>query len=121
DSVEQGHAGRRRVHGVIAGGAIHVGDRIRIQPSGRESRIAGIFADGRDSEQAVAGQAVILTFSDLVEVAPGELVSAADAPAGTSDQFEATVVWHEDEPLFSGRPYRVLAGGRQVSLTITDI
>ena len=120
-SVVQGEAGGCGAHGMIAGGAIRVGDRIRIQPSGRESRIAGIFADGRDSDQAVAGQAVILTFSDPVEVSSGDLVSAADAPAGTSDQFEVTVIWHDDEPLFPGRPYRVLAGGRQIALTITDI
>lgn len=120
-SVESGDTGHCRPRGTIVGGIIRVGDRVRIQPSGKESRIARIVADALESEQAIAGQTVIVTLEDPIELAPGDLLSAADAPASTSDQFEATIIWMDDEPLFAGRSYLVAAGGRQVALNVTDI
>jgi bifunctional enzyme CysN/CysC len=39
--------------GTIAGGVIRPGDRIRVQPSGRESTVARIVTRDGDLEQAV--------------------------------------------------------------------
>ena len=48
--------------GLIVSGDVRAGERIRVAPSGRESRVARIVGPRGDLERAVAGQSVTLTF-----------------------------------------------------------
>ena len=107
--------------GTIAGGVIRPGDRIRVQPSGRESTVARIVTRGGDLEQAVSGQSITLTLNDEIDISRGDVISTVDAPAETADQFEITLVWMHDEPLLPGRPYLLKIGTKTVTATITDI
>jgi bifunctional enzyme CysN/CysC len=106
--------------GLIAGGSVRPGDRIRVQPSGRESRVARIVAEDGDRDLAVAGESVTLTLEDEVDISRGDVISAADAPAEVADQFECTLVWMADEPMLPGRPYLLKLGTRTVGATITE-
>ncbi|MBB5744430.1 sulfate adenylyltransferase subunit CysN [Brevundimonas variabilis] len=107
--------------GQIVSGAIHPGDAVRISPSGQTSRIARIATFDGDLDRAVAGQSVTLALSDHVDVARGDVISAADRPLEAADQFEATIVWMADAPLLPGRAYDLKIGARTVSARITDI
>lgn len=107
--------------GTIAGGKVTVGDRIRVQPSGRESRVARIVTRDGDLNHAVVGQSITLTLTDEVDISRGDVISVAEAPAGTADQFEATIIWMHDDPLLAGRPYLLKIGARTAPVTITDI
>lgn len=111
----------RGFSGLIASGSIKPGDRIRALPSGRESRVARIVTLPGDLPQAVAGQSVTLTLEDEIDVSRGDVIATADAPAPVANQFEATVVWMDDEPLPPGRTYLLKLGARTVSASITDI
>jgi bifunctional enzyme CysN/CysC len=106
--------------GTIAGGSVRQGDRLKVLPSGRESRVARIVTLDGDLERAVAGQSVTLTLEDEVDVSRGDVLAAADSPPGVADQFETTIVWMADEPMLPGRPYWMKIGTRQVSATITE-
>jgi bifunctional enzyme CysN/CysC len=110
--------------GLIASGHVRPGDRVRVQPSGRESTVARIVAyspdGGGDLPVAVAGQSVTLTLADEVDISRGDVISAADAPAEVADQFECSIVWMADEPLLPGRPYLLKIGTRTVSASITE-
>ncbi|RYE94297.1 MAG: sulfate adenylyltransferase subunit CysN [Myxococcales bacterium] len=101
--------------GLIAAGTVRPGDRLRVLPSGRESTVERIVTSGGDLERAVAGQSITLTLRDEIDVSRGDVLSAAEAPVGVADQFEATVVWMDDEPMVPGRPYLVKLGTRTVS------
>ncbi|MGL1832992.1 sulfate adenylyltransferase subunit CysN [Rhodocyclaceae bacterium SMB388] len=107
--------------GCIAGGVVRVGDRIRVQPSGKESTVARIVTGDGDLDEAIVGQSVTLTLADEIDISRGDVISAASTPAGTADQFETTIIWMSDEPLLAGRPYLLKIGTRTVSATITDI
>ncbi|MFT3759249.1 sulfate adenylyltransferase subunit CysN [Thauera sp.] len=107
--------------GTIAGGAISPGQRIRVQPSGRESTVARIVTHGGDLERAVAGQSVTLTLADEIDISRGDMISTVEAPAEVADQFETTIVWMHDEPLLPGRPYLLKIGAKTVTATVTDI
>ncbi len=107
--------------GTIAGGRIATGDRVRVQPSGRESTVARVITPAGDTAHAVAGQAVTLTLRDEIDITRGEVISRADDPAEVADQFEATVVWMADEPLLPSRPYLLEIGTRTVNATVTDL
>jgi bifunctional enzyme CysN/CysC len=111
----------RGFSGLIASGSIKPGDRIRALPSGRESRVARIVTLPGDLDQAVAGQSVTLTLEDEIDISRGDVIATADAPAPVANQFEATVVWMDDEPLPPGRTYLLKLGARTVSASVTDI
>ena len=106
--------------GYIASGSVVPGDRIRVQPSGRESTVARIVAFGGDLPRAGAGQSVTLTLADEIDISRGDVISLASNPAEVADQFECTIVWMIDEPLLPGRPYLLKLGTRTVSATVTE-
>jgi bifunctional enzyme CysN/CysC len=106
--------------GTIVAGAVSPGDRVKVLPSGRESRVARIVTMDGDLERAVAGQSVTLTLEDEIDVSRGDLFCPATLPAGVADQFETTIIWMSDEPMLPGRPYWLKIGTRQVSATITE-
>ncbi|MCG5501654.1 sulfate adenylyltransferase subunit CysN [Ectothiorhodospira lacustris] len=107
--------------GTLAGGVVRPGDRIRVQPSGKESTVARIVTRDGDLEQAVAGQSVTLTLADEIDISRGDMISAAREPAGTADQFETTLIWMHDEPLLPGRQYLLKLGARTVTASVTAI
>jgi bifunctional enzyme CysN/CysC len=106
--------------GLIASGSVRPGDRLRVQPSGRESRVARIVALGGDLPGAVAGQSVTLTLEDEIDISRGDVLSAASAPAEVADQFECSLVWMSEEPMLPGRPYLMKIGTRTVSVSVTE-
>jgi bifunctional enzyme CysN/CysC len=110
----------RGFSGQIASGTVKPGDRVRVLPSGRESRIARIVVQPDDLPRAVAGQSVTLTLTDEVDVSRGDVLAAADDPPAVADQFETTLVWMDDEPMLPGRPYVLKIGTQTVSATITE-
>ena len=107
--------------GLLASGSVRPGDRVRVQPSGRESVVARIVGQGGDRALAVAGESVTLTLRDEVDISRGDVISAAEAPAEVADQFECNLVWMDDEPLLPGRPYLLKLGARTVNATVTEI
>jgi bifunctional enzyme CysN/CysC len=106
--------------GFISSGAVRPGDRVRAQPSGRESRVKSIVTMTGEQPLAVAGQSVTLTLEDEIDISRGDVISAAIAPAEVADQFEATIVWMIDEPMIPGRPYLLKIGTQTVSATVTE-
>jgi bifunctional enzyme CysN/CysC len=113
--------GFRGFAGTMLGGRLKVGDPVRIQPSGRISRIARIVTPSGDLTEAVAEQSVAVTLDDAFDVARGDLVVSAAEPAEIADQFEATVVWMNPAPLLRGRGYHVRLGAKQVTGTIAPL
>ena len=105
--------------GLITGGTLRPGDRIRVLPSGVETTIDRIVTADGDLPEARAGQSVMLTTTDEVDISRGDLLAAAVAPAGVADQFEAHVVWMSEQPMLPGRPYLMKIGTRTVGLTMS--
>ena len=110
----------RGFSGLIAGGEVRPGDRIRVLPSGQTSTIARIVTKDGDLPSAVAGQSVTLTFADEIDCSRGDVIAAADSPPEAADQFEATLIWMAEEPLLPGRPYWLKIGTSLVSAQVTE-
>jgi len=110
----------RGFSGQIASGVVRPGDRVKALPSGRESTVERIVTLGGDLPEAVAGQSVTLTLKDEIDVSRGDVLSAAGQPPEVADQFEATIVWFDDEALLPGRPYLLKLGTRTVSAQLHE-
>ncbi|GAB7550317.1 sulfate adenylyltransferase subunit CysN [Cupriavidus sp. 8B] len=103
--------------GTVASGRVKRGDRLRVLPSGRESRVARIVTYEADLEEAVSGQSIALTLEDEIDISRGDVLAPIEVPAGVADQFEATIVWMSDEPMLPGRPYLLKIGAKTVTAT----
>jgi bifunctional enzyme CysN/CysC len=111
----------RGFSGMIASGAVHPGDRLRVLPSGKESRVARIVTYDGDREAAAAGESVTLTLEDEIDVSRGDVLAGVDALPGVADQFQATIIWMAEEPMLPGRLYWLKVGAKLTSATVTDL
>ena len=107
--------------GTVVAGKIKPGDPIRIQPSGRTSKVQRIATFDGDLQEAIAGQSVTLTLADEVDCSRGDMIVTADNPPEVANQFEATVVWMNESPLLRGRSYLMKIGTKIVTATIAPI
>jgi bifunctional enzyme CysN/CysC len=106
--------------GTIVSGSVRPGDRVRVLPSGRESKVARLVTMDGDLAGAVAGQSITLTLADEIDVSRGDVLAKPDSLPGVADQFETTIIWMSDEPMLPGRPYWIKVGAKQVTATITE-
>ena len=110
----------RGFSGLIVGGTVAPGDRVRVLPSGRTSTVARIVTRDGDLEHAVAGQSVTLTLSDEIDISRGDVLAAADEPPEVSDQFEADIVWMDETALLPGRAYLIKLGATWAQATFAQ-
>ncbi|MGO4168580.1 sulfate adenylyltransferase subunit CysN [Novosphingobium sp. YAF33] len=110
----------RGFSGLIATGSVKPGDKIRVLPSGKTSTITRVVTYDGDLEEAVAGQSVTVCFADEIDCSRGSVISVADNPPQTADQFEATFVWMADEAMVPGRAYWLKVGTQMVSATVQE-
>ncbi|HEY8011987.1 MAG TPA: sulfate adenylyltransferase subunit CysN, partial [Rudaea sp.] len=108
----RGFAGR------ILGGSIKPGDAIRVLPSGKQSTVARIVTFDGDRTAATRGESVTLTLADEIDISRGDVICAANDPAGFADQFEASIAWMAEEPMLPGRAYLVKLGASTVGAAI---
>ena len=108
----------RGFSGLISSGTVKPGDAVRVLPSGKTSTVTKVVTLDGDLDEAVAGQSVTICFADEVDCSRGNVIAAADAPPEVADQFEATIVWMEDEALHVGRSYWLKIGTQMVSATV---
>ena len=104
----RGYAGR------ILGGRVRAGDAVRVLPSGKTTRVARIVGFSGDRAEAVRGESAMLALEGEIDISRGDVICAADDPAGVADQFETTLVWMDDAPMLPGRPYLVKLGASSV-------
>ena len=108
----------RGFSGLIATGSVKPGDAIRVLPSGKTSTVTRVVTLGQDLPRAVAGQSVTVCFADEVDCSRGDVIALADSPPEAADQFEATIVWLNDESMIPGRAYWLKLATQTVSATV---
>jgi bifunctional enzyme CysN/CysC len=108
----------RGFSGLIAGGVVRPGDAVRVLPSGKTSTVSRIVTLEGDLAEAVAGQSVTLCLADEIDCSRGDVITLADSPAQVADQFEATLVWLNDEALIPGRAYWLKLATQTVSASV---
>jgi bifunctional enzyme CysN/CysC len=108
----------RGFSGLIATGSVKPGDAVRVLPSGKTSTVTRVVTLDGDLEEAVAGQSVTVCFADEVDCSRGNVIAIADNPPEVSDQFEATIVWMDDDAMHVGRSYWLKLGTQMVSAVV---
>lgn len=111
----------RGLSGSVAHGCIKVGDEIRVTSSGQTSTVAAIITMDGSLQKAVAGDAVTLRLSKEIDASRGDVLSLTQSPLDTTDQFEATLVWMDEEAGLIGRSYDIKLATQWASASVTSI
>jgi bifunctional enzyme CysN/CysC len=111
----------RGYSGTIVSGAVGLGDRVAVLPSGRTTAIARIVTMDGDLDRATAGQAVTLTMRNDIDIARGDVIAAATARPQLAEQFAAHLIWMSDQPMLPGRSYLVATGTSVVHGMVTEL
>ena len=104
--------------GLIGSGCISTGDKIRVLPSGTESTVARIVTYDGDLELAGAGRSVTLTLTDEIDISRGDIITSADSPCSSADQFQARILWMNDSAMMPGRQYLFKSNSQTSPMTL---
>jgi len=111
----------RGFSGTVASGSVRVGDDLLVAASRKPAKLRRIVTMDGDLDEAIAGQAVTLVLDREVDISRGDmLVHPGQAPE-YSNQFQAKLVWMQEEPAFPGRGYLLKIGAQLVPASITDL
>jgi bifunctional enzyme CysN/CysC len=108
----------RGFSGLIGSGTVAPGDMLRVVPSGKTSKVKSVVTFDGELDEGVAGEAVTICLEDEIDCSRGDVLAAADTPPQSADQFEASLVWMDEEPLQVGRAYWLKLGPQMVSVTV---
>jgi len=119
--VNRPNANFRGFAGTISDGSICRGDEIRVTASGQIAKIADIMTMDGSQESARQGDAVTITLDREIDASRGDVISASQTPLETTDQFEAIIVWMNEEAGLTGRSYDIKLATQWASASITAI
>ena len=104
--------------GLIGSGTVSTGDKIRVLPSGTESTVSRIVTYDGDLGLAGAGRSITLTLADEIDISRGDIITSADSPCSSADQFQARILWMDDSAMASGRQYVYKSNSQTTSMTL---
>ena len=113
-SVSRPNSDFRGYMGTIASGAINVGDLIRVNPSGMETRVKAFADFDGPRHSAIAGESICLVLEDEIDISRGDLLSSIVDPALVSDHVEVHLVWLAEEAMIPQRSYLLKIGSKEV-------
>jgi len=119
--VNRPNASFRGFSGTLAAGQLAVGAAIRVTASGQTASVTRIVTADGDLDAAQAGDAVTLVLDREVDASRGDVISLAEQPLEMTDQFEATLVWLQDEPGHVGRAYELKLANQWASGSLTSL
>ncbi|WP_343683511.1 sulfate adenylyltransferase subunit CysN [Asticcacaulis sp.] len=111
----------RGFSGTIASGVLRPGDDIVVAASGKTSKVRSIVTYDGELPVAGADEAVTVTLEDEIDISRGDVLASPAARPEVGDQFQASLIWMNEDELLPGRPYLLKIGARTVTATVTDI
>jgi bifunctional enzyme CysN/CysC len=115
------HQDFRGFAGRVASGSLRPGDEVVVLPGGRSSRIASVATAEGDLDAAGAGQSVVVTLRDELDVSRGDVLVPPSAPPVASDNLEAILCWMSDEPLDPDAVYLLMHTTRQIPARVSAV
>lgn len=96
----RGYAGR------VAGGTLHVGDRVRVLPSGLESTVKRLSQAKDELDEIFAPLSVTIQLNDEIDISRGDtLVRADEAQPEVAQDATMDVCWFNEQPLQLRKKY----------------
>ena len=97
----------RGFSGTLTSGSVEIGDEIIALPGTKTSTVKSILGPTGDKNIAKAGEAITVCFDDEIDVSRGNVIAKVAETPGTTDQFQAHIIWMHEERMLPGRPYLI--------------
>ncbi|WP_448549198.1 sulfate adenylyltransferase subunit CysN [Thalassotalea fusca] len=110
----------RGFSGTVNSGHVRVGDDVVALPSGKESRVKSIETFDGALERADKGMAVTITLEDEIDISRGEMIVKKGSLPTSSKEFNANVVWMNEDELETGREYYIKHGSKMTTGHVVD-
>ncbi|MDY5899532.1 MAG: sulfate adenylyltransferase subunit CysN [Candidatus Limisoma sp.] len=91
--------------GKVASGVIRPGDEVMALPSRKKSRVKSIVTYEGEIEEAFPPMCVTLTLEDEIDISRGEMIVKPDNLPIESRNFEAMLVWMDEEPMDTSKQF----------------
>lgn len=85
--------------GKVASGVVRRGDEVMALPSRKTSRVKSIVTYEGEIEEAFPPMCVTITLEDEIDISRGEMIVKPDNLPTESRNFEAMLVWMDEEPM----------------------
>jgi len=110
----------RGFQGQIEKGVLKKGQTIHTLPGGEDATVVRIYVGDKESDEAVAGQAVTVCLDREVDVSRGSVLTDFDTLEPVSE-FEATILWMDDEKLTAGKDYLLKIGTKKTGAIVSSL
>jgi len=97
----------RGFSGKVASGMMRKGDTVMALPSGKTSKVKSIVTYDGDQEYAFPPQCVTITLEDEIDISRGEMLVHPDNQPLCDRNFEAMLVWMDEEPMDKGKQFYI--------------
>ncbi len=111
----------RGYSGTIASGVVRAGDNVLVLPSRRQSKVKSIVCYGGERNEAFPPQAVTLTLADEIDVSRGDVIVHPGNLPHVAQQFDAMLVWMDDQPLRPGKRYGFKLNAKNASGIVSEV
>ena len=107
--------------GTVVSGVIRAGDEIMALPSGRRSHVRSLLSYDGEQSEAFPPMAVTVTLTDELDISRGDMLVHVNNLPRVEHTFEAMMVWMNEQPLETGRPYLIKHTTLTTEATVTDL
>ena len=112
---------KRIIAGRVESGIIRKGDRIKVLPSGEETRVKSVEEYLKNVTEAESGKSIGITTEDKLFIDRGNvIVNSSDLPAITN-RIKANVFWMDRIPFKKGESLRFRCATQEVNCAIEKI
>jgi bifunctional enzyme CysN/CysC len=120
-SVQRIPGGGRRYLGSLLSGTLGIGEPLVCASyPDTQLQVVEIYASGVAVSDVTAPAELSVRFDDEVDIGRGDVLASESGPEYT-DQFEADVVWLDDEAGLAGRAFQLRIGHTATNCTLTRI
>jgi len=111
----------RGFSGQIAGGIVHVGQKVLALPAGVVTTVKEIWTYDGTVEEAFCPQSVTILLEHDIDVSRGSMLIGPDYLPGASSELQAEVCWMHSRPLQRGRKYFLKHTTQTVQAVVTEL
>ena len=110
----------RGYQGRVEQGQLRPGDRLRLEPQGREGTVKALYDINGPRDRVGPGENVTVELNEDVDLSRGDCLVGAGGP-GTEKQLHAALCWFDQQPLNPARRYLLKQGVQTVAAKVRAV
>lgn len=111
----------RGLAGKVLSGTYRVGDRIKVLPSGLESRIVRLESNLKDLQEVSAPLPAVIHLEQDLDVSRGATLAVVGTEPRVSQEFEAALCWMDEKPLVPGSKFLLQHQTQRVRAVVKEV